>query len=48
MMDESSAATGAPKMGGVNSLCILGEAITSDDPIVTALKNFGLHVNFVK
>ena len=49
MMDHSSSESkSTPKIGGVNSLCILGGAITTDDPIVPSLKSLGLQVNFVR
>ena len=48
MDHSSSGSTDTPKVGGVNSLCILGGAMTSDDPIVPSLKSLGLQVNFVR
>ena len=51
MMDHSASGSSdrpTPKIGGVKSLCILGGAITSDDPIVSTLISLGLQVNFVR
>ncbi len=49
MMDHSSSGSNCtPKIAGVNSLCILGGAITTDDPIVESLTSLGLQVNFVR
>ena len=48
-MDTSnSTANETPKVKGVNSICILGGAISSDDPVIPKLKALGLQVNFVR
>ena len=36
------------KVRGVSSICILGGAISSDDPVIPKLKTLGLQVNFVR
>ena len=48
MDTSSSTANETPRVSGVNSICILGGAINSDDPIVPKLKALGLQVNFVR
>ena len=48
MDTSSSTANETPRVSGVNSICILGGAISSDDPIIPKLKALGLQVNFVR